>query len=269
MRNYAAYSVLLSLAFGVCHADSIRITGILHEDVYVTEFQGRYYVYSQDGRQIADVSAKRMDVKDAIIDREDPGRKALVARLRTSLSKGDGKRSLQAAKPIDSHILEHNIASSVDKTNRLREKYDALMKKEKETSQSRSFLLEKAAVEAEKREKEQPLLDQARAEQDKARWARESKWLPRYQAPAPQASAGQTPAYGTSANSAGGKVNNSLVDTMKQQWQNEGFAGKSREEQREAMALMVLIADSDCPTVADREATLDYIQHQIDGWGGR
>ncbi len=61
-------------------------------------------------------------------------------------------------------------------------------------------------------------------------------------------------------------VDHSLVQTFKRAWQKEDLHLKSQSEQAEAMALMVLVVNTDVEDPADRKATLDYIQRNIDSW---
>jgi hypothetical protein len=63
-----------------------------------------------------------------------------------------------------------------------------------------------------------------------------------------------------------GNVNYSLVNTMKKSWQEEGWRYKSKSEQVDCLALMILMVKTDCPDPYDREATLDYIQANIGRW---
>ena len=74
------------------------------------------------------------------------------------------------------------------------------------------------------------------------------------------------PASEQQASGGSGRVNHSLVETCKAAWQREGWRHKSRAEQAKAMMLMQAIVEADCPNPADREATLDYIQRDIDSW---
>ena len=172
------------LTIGVCSADSIRIAGTRYGDVYIAEASGRYYVYSKAGERINDVSNKRFDVKDVIIDREDPERKEFFKKLRDDQSKtADGDLG---AIP-DPGNSDKALADSYEATRKKREKYDELMKNAAKSAQARKPLLEKAAIDAQKREAERPHQEQIRLEQDKARWAAESKRAPQYQAPVVQA----------------------------------------------------------------------------------
>jgi hypothetical protein len=66
--------------------------------------------------------------------------------------------------------------------------------------------------------------------------------------------------------SGGGRVNYALVNTLKDAWQREGWREKSIAEKKKAVALMILVVNTDCSDPADREATLDYIQCNIDSW---
>lgn len=63
-----------------------------------------------------------------------------------------------------------------------------------------------------------------------------------------------------------GVVHYSLVETLKQAWQREGYRDRSRAEKLQAIALMQLAVDNDISNPADREATLDYIQREIGAW---
>lgn len=63
-----------------------------------------------------------------------------------------------------------------------------------------------------------------------------------------------------------GSVNYSLVNTIKNSWQQEKFRYKSVEDQAKAMAVIVLAVNTDCKDPKDREATLDYIQSHIGSW---
>jgi hypothetical protein len=72
---------------------------------------------------------------------------------------------------------------------------------------------------------------------------------------------------GTSSNGGKlGKINYSLVDAMKTSWQKEGWRYKTKSEQAQAMALILLMVNNDCPDPYDREATLDYIEKTIGSW---
>jgi hypothetical protein len=70
----------------------------------------------------------------------------------------------------------------------------------------------------------------------------------------------------SSQDSGGGKVNYSLVNTMKDAWRREGWRYKSKAEQAKALILMVSSVKIDSPDPAEREATLDYIERTIADW---
>ncbi len=63
-----------------------------------------------------------------------------------------------------------------------------------------------------------------------------------------------------------GRVNYSLVETLKTQWRREGIRYKSKDEKKAVMLVMMIAVKADCPDPADREATLDYIQSTIEDW---
>lgn len=261
MKNVVISTASWFLIIGVCAADSIRIGETHYEDVYIAEAYGRYYVHSSGGKLLADVSNKRFDVKDVLINREDPDRKAFFEKLKggqpeTATTNVAATRSPESySKVLGDPDLKN------DEHRKAREEYNALMKRAAEAAEARKPLLEKAAADAQKREAQRPIQDRVRAEQDKARWAAESSKAPTYKAPAYQ-----TPTYQGTTYEAQGKVNDSLVATMKQEWAATGMSAASRDEKRKAIVGMVLIADTYCKTPAEREATLDYIQNQIAGW---
>jgi hypothetical protein len=64
-----------------------------------------------------------------------------------------------------------------------------------------------------------------------------------------------------SKRTAASHVNISLVETLKDSWQN-----KPRAEQKLAIALMIGIVHHDIEDVNDQEATQDYIQENIGSW---
>lgn len=63
-----------------------------------------------------------------------------------------------------------------------------------------------------------------------------------------------------------GRVDYSLVQTLKDSWRKEGWRHKSKTEQAKAVTLMVLIVHTDIEDTADRKATVDYIQRTISTW---
>jgi len=63
-----------------------------------------------------------------------------------------------------------------------------------------------------------------------------------------------------------GKVHYSLVNTVRKSWQEEGWRYKSKGEQAQALALIILVVQADCSDPKDREATLDYIENNINQW---
>lgn len=72
--------------------------------------------------------------------------------------------------------------------------------------------------------------------------------------------------YVTSEPMHSGQVNYKLVQTFRDAWIKERYRYKTIEEQREAIALLLLIVYNDCPDEQDRQATIDYIKSRINDW---
>jgi len=63
-----------------------------------------------------------------------------------------------------------------------------------------------------------------------------------------------------------GTVNYSLVNTVKDVWQQEDWRHKPKDKQEEALKLIAALVEIDCPDPDDREATLNYVQRTIGNW---
>jgi hypothetical protein len=63
-----------------------------------------------------------------------------------------------------------------------------------------------------------------------------------------------------------GQVDYSLVSTFRSAWQKDDMRNQPRALQAQGMALLQAIVATDVDDPADREATLDYIQDNIDSW---
>jgi hypothetical protein len=63
-----------------------------------------------------------------------------------------------------------------------------------------------------------------------------------------------------------GRINRSLINTLRNQWRKEGVAGMPKQKRDEIGGLMMLTINADCRRDEDKVATLLYMVETMDSW---